>query len=229
MKRFAALAVVVLAGCGSSEEAKAPGVRALDEPAPAAFTRELRLLPETLADVPDSLKKRVLLGIVPTSEPRAVAELDVAGGTMRLFAWRAQRERLCLWAAVTTPDEPLGSGGPTGPCIAVERCGRLCVAQQQLDPGGTVVAGAVAYEADTLRLVRQAEPAMELPLDGPPLAGFPGWRVVLVDLGRRSYGRADLLRQGKRIATREDAEYDYVTEKCLEEAGDDWEKTKKCL
>jgi hypothetical protein len=223
------LAAAALGGCGSAEETRSPGVRALDAPAPGAFTRQLRDLPDTLAAVPESAKKRVLLGIVPESEPRAVAELEVTGGTLRLFAWRAQKQRLCLWPAVVTPAEPLGYGGPTGPCIVPERCGRLCVTQQQLDAGTTVVAGAVDAEADTLRLVPMHAPPIELALDGPPLAGFPGWRVVLVDLGRRSYGRAELLRDGRPIATREDVEYDYATEDCLERAGDDWLKTKKCL
>lgn len=223
------VAAVALSACGSAQEEGRPAVRALDRPAPTEFTAELRSLPTALATFPRSAKKQALLGIVPESDPRVVAELELGRGTVRLYAWTAQAGRLCLWETVITPEEPEGYGGPLGPCLTVQPCGRVCVVQQQLDAGTTLVAGAVAAEADSLRLVGSRGPAIELELDGPLIPRFPGWRVVIAHLGRRSYGSAELFLGSERIARIEDAEYDYATEECFERAGEDERAREKCL
>jgi hypothetical protein len=233
-------ATLVLAGCGASVQQETSGVRPLDEPAPAELIDQLRKLQQELEAAPDTREnkvvKRVLLGTIPAADstPRAVAELELTPhGMLRLFAWQARSGRLCLWLGVGTRanEEPI-EGGPIGPCMGDRRCRELCIEQErvELGRGRTVVAGAVPSDGDGIRLLSllQEEP-IELDLDGPELRAFPGWRVVLVDLGRRSYALAELLEDGRVVDRRRSVGWDYATEDCFERAGEDEEKREACL
>lgn len=230
---------MLVAGCGGradGEGGSASAIRELDEPAPAAWVAVLRSLPRELEGVTGEEaegKKRVLLATVPAddSEPRVIASVPVASTEMRVVAWRARTGRLCISAFVGPYEKDLGGIYPAGPCFIGDPCRQLCVEQAQVELAGerTVVAGLVSAEADELALASLYGDVTTFVLDGPLVPEHEEWRVFAADLGRRSYGVAELYRAGKRIDRRNSSEYDYETKDCIEQAMRENRDESECL
>jgi hypothetical protein len=229
---IAALAalVVLVGGCGpaASEpaaDARSP-IQAVDEPAPADVEASFRGLaaglPPNLKGSPEQVAFLEGITPAPDTEFRVVARLRLSAprsGILELVTWRSRAGALCTLALARTAAGDAGGVGPNGPCVPVEPCGRLCAEQGQIDVAGresTIVAGTVAADADVLRLALLGGGESLVRLDGPLVPGAPERRVVLVDLGRSSYGRVELLRDGRVVATREESAYDYASEDCIQ-------------
>jgi hypothetical protein len=84
-------------------------------------------------------------------------------------------------------------------------CDPICV-----DPSSTgyesgalwYLGGVVSSRADEIRVGFAGRRAVRYPLTGPLVPGFPRYRVLLVDTGRRAASRLTLLRRGRAIASK---------------------------
>jgi hypothetical protein len=229
-----AAAVALLAGCGADEprsrstSAVPPAIESIDEPVPsdveAGYRALARGLPAGLKARPE--QRAFLEAIAPAedAELRRVARLRLtgprAGVVLDLIAWRSRSGSLCTLGHAGTPtNRDLGGVGPNGPCVPMDRCEALCVDEGWIEVderSSSVLAGTVFSEADELRLSLLGGGETRIRLTGPLLRGFRGRRVVLVDLGRSSATRIELLRGGVTIASRDGTgAYDYATEDCM--------------
>ena len=241
MRRLAAfgalaLAAGVLGGCGGAEPGagttspRPPTVEAVDEPAPdelaAAFRSFANIPRDAGEDRPDKRAFREAVVPAPGAEFRIVARLRLTGPregiVLELVTWRSRSGALCTIApARTVTGAEAGGVGPNGPCVPINPCRQLCVEQGLIEVGergSSVAAGTVTADADELRVTMLGGGERRYALDGPLVTGAPGRRAFLLDLGRSSYARAELLRDGVVLETREDSAYDYATEDCIEAA-----------
>jgi len=165
--------------------------------------------------------RRLLRELAPAKgqAPGVVSELPLARGDRELLvAWKATDGRVCMIPAHVDAgrlDEPFGLGDPFGPCMApaarssgvagtwgdaTRPCRLLCLEDWYSRLGFTLV-GSADERATALRITVGGGAVKTVPLRGPLLAGT-GSRIVMLELGKRSWRRIELIRGGTVVARR---------------------------
>jgi hypothetical protein len=158
------------------------------------------------------------------SEPRKIARLRLTERGPRsqafLIAWRNRADKLCL--TDSEEDEEGGSsGGAFGPCMPEGRCGAICLTGSGAGSGQESLystSGVVASKADALLITFDDGQVVTYELNGPFVPGYPGYRVFMLDLGRRIETHLELLHEGRVIAEEKRSRAEVRAMRCSERA-----------
>lgn len=222
---LALLSCLVASSCGAASTQQAadetavvaaPPIETIDEwahPGFAYLCREAFEADEPCEPSPEGPIGELAQAIRPAkdSEPRKIARLRLTARGPKseafLIAWRNRADKLCL--ADLVGEDGSGGGGPFGPCLpeGFGRCDAICLTLKGSGqkPGVErrlrTIIGVVASKADALRITFDDGEVITYELAGPVVAGFPEYRVFMLDLGRRKPARLELLAKEKVIAT----------------------------
>ena len=195
-KRFvlAAVAVLVLAGCGSAHSS---GIKSVDRPVSAQLARALRSSGSAACvDVTGSTMAECHgpQSAVSRDRPRLLAALPLSwqglSGYEGLFVlfWTG-RGSACFDVQVARRD---GTGAGPLKCLGNPSCGAVCLTAIPKD-GRWLLGGTVAAEARRIRLIYPGAKTLRYTLDGPTAAALAGGRILMVDLGGRGAPRREEL------------------------------------
>lgn len=248
-KGLLVLLAAVLTGCGAgtndtgegSERGLEPGppIRAVDRPAPRAFTAHSQPIvgyktwcvgSECAAEEPteESLDRAreetrrwiELVSPAPGTEPRAVAELSLGGERVaELVTWRTEAGKLCALTRIVPREASLWDSQLTGDCEPALGCESPCLVTAASMAGQLVLAGIVDREADAFRLTSPHNQAT-FPLVGPAITGSD-LRVFMLELGTDDWRRLEFLRDGEMLEEDELLHDQLRTARCSLSSGDD--------
>jgi hypothetical protein len=155
------------------------------------------------------------------SELRSIARLALQERGPKdlaiLATWRSTTGRLCLDTDIID-FEGLQGGSAFGPCLTGSRCTQVCLDRSghyDYDTPPWLLSGIVSAKAEELRIVFPNGRAARYPLTGPTVPGFPDRRVFMVDLGRESHRRLELLIGGEAVAYRDEWPRQIAIDNCI--------------
>jgi len=133
---------------------------------------------------------------------RLIAQLSLGGRTksvLKLAAWRARRNLLCLDYELVEGDDAF-SWGAYGPCDPSYPCSEICLEEAVYGQERIAAVGAVDAAAEEIRFTLTNGEQIRYPLVGPRILESDH-RAFLGDLGSHDYRRVELIRNQKVVAT----------------------------
>lgn len=171
----------------------------------------------------------------PGTEPRVVAELDLAGqAKAEVVAWHAAGDgKLCTIARVI-PGLDYLDAQLVGECgLPYTQCSEACVSTLAVDARHSVLAGTLPASADAVRVTIAGRETIH-PLSGPVIDGS-GRRVFMLDLGTEVWRRLEVFADGRLVDTVELSADEVTMWECLDEysqeemAGTDSDTSSACV